>query len=277
MNKLWIVLLASLCSMRAFGQEATSSSNEGSNEIPERVKLYSSGPDTKLPVLIIPQRALPGDIKCQKKLSGKVSFSLIVDSIGRPRNLMFERPDGSVLDEVAISVAESDRFQPGVAKGVPAAFSFHLEMHLQGCVLQSKDANGNERTQVQLRSWPEQKFSVDTQAGAEATLALFPNSNKMIRSVKEVAGSVTPPQTIFQPDAGYSEEARHKKITGDCLLELVVDEHGMPQQIRVMQGLEPGLDVKAIQAVQRYRFKPAMQEGEPVSMLVQVDVRFRLY
>jgi TonB family protein len=38
-----------------------------------------------------------------------------------------------------------------------------------------------------------------------------------------------------------------------------------------------GLDEKALEAVQRYRFKPAMKDGKPVASTISVEVNFRLY
>jgi len=38
-----------------------------------------------------------------------------------------------------------------------------------------------------------------------------------------------------------------------------------------------GLDEKALEAVRRYRFKPAMKDGRPVAVIMTVEVDFRLY
>jgi periplasmic protein TonB len=38
-----------------------------------------------------------------------------------------------------------------------------------------------------------------------------------------------------------------------------------------------GLDEKALEAVLRYRFKPAMKGGKPVPVLITIAVNFRLY
>jgi len=38
-----------------------------------------------------------------------------------------------------------------------------------------------------------------------------------------------------------------------------------------------GLDAKAIEAVKRYKFKPAMKNGTPVPVMISVQVNFRLY
>ncbi len=38
-----------------------------------------------------------------------------------------------------------------------------------------------------------------------------------------------------------------------------------------------GLDEKAIEAVRRWRFDPSKKDGQPVAVLVDIQVNFRLY
>jgi periplasmic protein TonB len=38
-----------------------------------------------------------------------------------------------------------------------------------------------------------------------------------------------------------------------------------------------GLDEKAIEAVQKWKFSPGMEDGYPVAVQVNVEVTFRLY
>jgi TonB family protein len=45
----------------------------------------------------------------------------------------------------------------------------------------------------------------------------------------------------------------------------------------VVRKLDYGLDQSALDAVRRYRFKPAMRNGEPVPTMVTIEVNFRLY
>jgi outer membrane biosynthesis protein TonB len=45
----------------------------------------------------------------------------------------------------------------------------------------------------------------------------------------------------------------------------------------VVQSLGMGLDEKALEAVQKYRFKPAMKDGKPVASMINVAVNFRLF
>jgi len=92
-----------------------------------------------------------------------------------------------------------------------------------------------------------------------------------------VGGGVSAPKVIYQPDPEYSEEARKAKFSGTCVLWLVVGPDGKPRDIRVSRTLGLGLDEKAIEAVKSWRFEPAMKDGKPVSVMINVEVSFRLY
>jgi len=61
------------------------------------------------------------------------------------------------------------------------------------------------------------------------------------------------------------------------VLSLVVDPTGTVRQVRVAHSLGMGLDEKAMEAVQKWRFAPGMKDGRPVAVEVNVEVSFRLY
>jgi protein TonB len=88
---------------------------------------------------------------------------------------------------------------------------------------------------------------------------------------------VTVPQVIFSPEPSFSDEARKAKAQGVVMLLLVVGKDGLPHDIRVGQSLGMGLDEKAIDAVHRWRFRPATLNGQPVATEIAVQVDFRLY
>ena len=92
-----------------------------------------------------------------------------------------------------------------------------------------------------------------------------------------VGGGVSAPQAVSTTDPNYTEEARRTKTQGTCILGLIVDTEGHPRDIRVVRGLGSGLDAKAIEAVERWRFEPAKKDGKPVNVLISVEVSFLLY
>jgi TonB family protein len=87
---------------------------------------------------------------------------------------------------------------------------------------------------------------------------------------------VSSPVPIRKVDANYTEEARRAKIHGNVLLALVVDQNGNPRDIKVEKPLGMGLEEKAIEAVQKWKFQPATKNGRPVAMHISVAVNFRL-
>jgi periplasmic protein TonB len=95
--------------------------------------------------------------------------------------------------------------------------------------------------------------------------------------VYHVGGGISAPTAISAPDPNYTEEARRAKKQGTCVLWLIVDSTGHPRDIRVQRGLGFGLDAKALEAVQQWRFQPALKDGKPVDVQISVEVEFHLY
>lgn len=92
----------------------------------------------------------------------------------------------------------------------------------------------------------------------------------------KIGGGVSAPVPVYRPEPEYSEEARKAKWQGAVLLQLVVDENGVPQDIKVIRSLGLGLDQKAIEAVQKWRFKPGQKDGKAVPVSANIEVNFRL-
>jgi len=90
-------------------------------------------------------------------------------------------------------------------------------------------------------------------------------------------GGVSKPIAIRTPEAEFSDEARRNKYQGVCVVSIIVDARGYPRNPRVVQSLGMGLDEKALEAVAGYRFKPAMKDGRPVAVTMNVAVNFRLF
>lgn len=94
--------------------------------------------------------------------------------------------------------------------------------------------------------------------------------------VYRIGGDVSSPQIISKVEPEYSEEARKAKYQGEVMLQITIDANGIPRDIHVVRPLGMGLDEKAIEAVQHWRFRPAMKGGKAVAVTANVDVSFRL-
>ena len=87
---------------------------------------------------------------------------------------------------------------------------------------------------------------------------------------------VTAPRSIYTPPAEFSEQARREKYQGVVTLSAIVTSAGAVADVRVISGAGMGLDEKAIEAVRRWKFKPAMKDGKPVAVQIAVQVSFTL-
>jgi len=94
--------------------------------------------------------------------------------------------------------------------------------------------------------------------------------------VYRAGGGVSNPIPLFKIDPEYSEEARKAKYSGTVILYIEVDTTGHARNLKVVKGIGLGLDEKAMEAVNKWRFKPGMKDGKPVVVAAHVEVNFRL-
>jgi TonB family protein len=84
------------------------------------------------------------------------------------------------------------------------------------------------------------------------------------------------PELLYKVAPDYSDEARAARCHGTVLLGVIIDETGTPTNIHVLKPLGLGLDQKAIEAVQHWRFSPGIKDGKPVCVAANVEVNFQL-
>jgi TonB family protein len=116
-------------------------------------------------------------------------------------------------------------------------------------------------------------------AGRMAVAIAPQDSTKTSKEVYKIGKDVSAPVLIFSADPEFpkSERGKKDKFEGTCLVGLTLDENGMPQDVHVVRSLRPDFDRQAIEAVQQYRFKPAMKAGTPVAVSLKVEVNFQRF
>jgi TonB family protein len=87
---------------------------------------------------------------------------------------------------------------------------------------------------------------------------------------------IHPPSAIFTPEPDYPPSASLAKKEGYVSIGLVVGTDGVPHDVRVVSSTDKDFDAKAIEAVQRSRFKPALKDGKPVEWPMEVQIAFHL-
>lgn len=94
--------------------------------------------------------------------------------------------------------------------------------------------------------------------------------------ILRVGGDVQPPEKIFSPPPEYTEVARRARISGVVIVEAIIDEQGNVTNVRVLKGLPMGLEDAAVNAVKRWKFKPARLNNQAVSVYYSLTVKFQL-
>jgi periplasmic protein TonB len=98
--------------------------------------------------------------------------------------------------------------------------------------------------------------------------------------VYKIGGDVSAPVVIHQATPKFSEKARNAQVAGNVLARLYVDTNGNPSHVHVIRGIGPNgvgldLDESAVEAVKKYKFKPAMKNGKPVRVELNIEVNFQ--
>jgi TonB family protein len=96
-------------------------------------------------------------------------------------------------------------------------------------------------------------------------------------SVKIVSEGMTPPRVLNSIDPSSNEYAQKYGIAGMELLRTVVDATGVPRQMAIARPIGFGLDEKAVDAIKNSHFKPATMNGQPVPVVIDLVVTFRIY
>jgi len=84
------------------------------------------------------------------------------------------------------------------------------------------------------------------------------------------------PKIVQRVTPDYTTEALDAKLEGSVQLSAIIGIDGTPSDIKVIKGLGKGLDEKAIECFKKWRFSPAMRNGEPIPMSSQVAIIFQL-
>ena len=97
-----------------------------------------------------------------------------------------------------------------------------------------------------------------------------------------------PPKLVHSVEPKIPKADRKKAKSGIALIQLIVDTKGHVQNAHVLrssaESMKPGnekaaavLDQSALNAVNQYSFEPGTLDGKAVSVLINVEVKFRIF
>jgi protein TonB len=115
-------------------------------------------------------------------------------------------------------------------------------------------------------------------AGAAARVApppaaSKPHEEKIVRL--RVGGVVRPPVPLYEPRPEYPQIARQARVSGVVHLEALIGTDGTVRGLQLASG-HPLLVQAAMEAVRRWRYTPTLLNGDPIEVVMLIDVSFTL-
>jgi len=89
---------------------------------------------------------------------------------------------------------------------------------------------------------------------------------------------LTLPRITREVQPNYTSDAIRAKIQGIVVLECVVTADGTVSRAVVVRSLDSrfGLDDEAVTAARQWRFSPGTFKGQPVPVLISIEMTFTL-
>ena len=81
--------------------------------------------------------------------------------------------------------------------------------------------------------------------------------------------------TTFEPQS--NQYAQDHGVAGMSLYHVVVGADGKPAEIAVARPIGFGLDESAVESIRKAVFSPAIKDGKPAPVLLDLVVEFRIY
>lgn len=94
--------------------------------------------------------------------------------------------------------------------------------------------------------------------------------------VYHLTSRVSPPNLLVKVDPEYPIAARRAGREGAVVIAIIVDRDGTVRETKVLRSVSPEIDRAAIDAVRRWRYRPARLEGQAVAVHSVVQLNFEL-
>lgn len=104
-------------------------------------------------------------------------------------------------------------------------------------------------------------------------VGLLDGKNKIYAPSK----AITPPKAKHTEPPDYPENERRAAHNGRAVLHIIVDDQGVVRFPTVDASPSPEFAKAAIDAVKKWSFKPASLNGQPIAVLVRIEMQFGLY
>lgn len=216
------------------------------HQAPDKDGVYFVGPEVSPPTLAHAVSAVYTDEMLKSKNGGVSVWSVVIRADGTPADTHLVEPLGSSFDTAAIEAINRSKFEPGKLSGNPVAVRVGVAVPFH------------------LGKYP----SIPVVGIIERDLDPGDKHRKLANASTAMIHEVSP---------SFSADAIKARYQGVSVVSILVGEDGVPSDARILRALGMGLDGKVVEAVMRCRFRPAMKDGSPVSVRIDIAVQLLIY
>ncbi len=236
----------------------------------------------------------PEDL-ASRRLIGTIYVEMDIDENGKSSNVHVTSPsEYPALDEEAERVVSLvNKWIPAKNNGVPFKNIHVIPVDFKSPALTSNDKNnqngkdggdtgniGQTNTSSQNNTNGEGVTSTGGKTGGKNDVK--PTSNTTVvtttlASMPAYPGGMIKMGTFISQNRKYPEEELKKKIEGDVVVMVLIDEQGNIQNPRIHKSVNPNLDAEAIRIVKLMpKWEPAEDvNGNPVPCEMPITINFR--
>jgi len=214
----------------------------------EAVATEQVGGHTSAPIpTAVTDPKIPVSGKLPKR--GRCVVGVTIDASGFPRNARVVHSLEPELDSYAIEAVKSWRFKPALSDG-------RVPIPVEGTVVANFEYVDKEPVAFAF-------FISETPEKVEAAYAHHHRERIDVEAINS--------------DEVIARYKPRSRIGGRCLVSLLIDTKGVPQNVHIVKGLDSSLDLDTVAMVEHLRFKPVMQDGAtPVMVGLIIPVRYRM-
>ena len=224
--------------------------NQQIHQAPDKDGVYYVGPEVTSPRLVRTVSVPYPDIVSEKDIQGMTVLAMVIEANGVPAHIQSLHKHGDAFDQVALAAVKNSIFEPGMLadKTVPVGIDVRV-------VFRADRSQAIPEILITERDLP-------------------PPDASQLEDKHHKPVSYTPPIPIHAVDADFADPFTKRPYVQVAVVAVLVNEEGLPKEVRVTRGLGFGLDKKAEAAVWQYRFLPATDKGKPIAARRNVMIEF---
>ncbi len=222
----------------------------------------TAGDSVKLEPVKTPKPTYPLEAR-DRGLQGRVLVEAVVSEAGKVENVVIISGD-PVLAKAAVAAARKWRFKPFIKDGKPVKTTTTIPFNF-----------GFAGTVEDIKVPPETRNVLRTDAVSNASAQAGSPSDGSTPTRVQVPAGVIEGMLIHKVAPVYPPEARRKRISGTVVLTAFIGKEGSIEDLKPISGPEE-LVPAAVGAVQQWRYRPYVFNGEPVAVQTTITVNFIL-